>query len=280
MPNKVLNFDTSHYVLHKCFHSNRLSSSLPLKIFDYTVFVRIHNHNRGKLEPRAKKCVFFGYAPNQKGFKYSTSPLGNVSNDLLPHVQCTSSNSEFGVRSCTQHPLSNYVSYENLSLAFRLFTLQLPDALRTLEWKETIFKEMKALEKKLGLAKYSLERYKARLVAKGQSRSVLQQLDVKNAFLNGDLEEEVYMEVPLGFGEKFGTKCSPRAWFEKFTQFVKSQGYIQGQGDHTMFFKHSQDRKISILIVYVDDIILTRDYVFEMNRLKSSILTTFEIKDL
>ncbi|RDY01939.1 putative mitochondrial protein, partial [Mucuna pruriens] len=47
-----------------------------------------------------------------------------------------------------------------------------------------------------------------------------------------------------------------------------------------MFFKHSQDKKISILIVYVDHIILIGDDVFEMNRLKSSISITFEIKDL
>ena len=103
----------------------------------------------------------------------------------------------------------------------------------------------------------------------------LQQLDVKNAFLNGNLEEEVYMDAPPGFREKFGTKVcklkkslyrlkqSLRAWFEKFTQFVKSQGYSQGQGDHIMFFTHSQDGKISILIVYVDDIILTRDEPIE-----------------
>ena len=120
----------------------------------------------------------------------------------------------------------------------------------------------------------------------------LQQLDVKNAFLNGNLEEEVYMDAPLGFHEKFGTKVcklkkslyglkqSPRAWFEKFTQFVKSQGYSQRQGDHTMYFKHSQDGKISILIVYVGDIILNGDDVREMNRLKTSISSTFEIKDL
>ena len=102
----------------------------------------------------------------------------------------------------------------------------------------------------------------------------------------------MYMDAPPGFCEKFGTKVcklkkslyglkqSPRAWFEKFTQFVKSQGYTQGQGDHTMFTKHSQDGKIAILIVYVDDIILTGDDVLEMNRLKDSLSSTFEIKDL
>lgn len=63
------------------------------------------------------------------------------------------------------------------------------------------------------------------------------QLDVENAFLNGDLDEEFYMEPPPGFTEEFGTKvCKlkkslyglkqfPRAWFERFTKFVKSQGY-------------------------------------------------------
>ena len=168
----------------------------------------------------------------------------------------------------------------------------------------------------------SLERYKARLVATGFAHTYdidyletfapfaklnsirvllsfaanlewsLRHLDVKNAFLNGNLEEEVYMDAPPRFREKFGTKVcklkkslyglkqSPRAQFDKFIQFVKSQGYSQGQGDHAMFFKHSQDRKISILIVYVYDIILTGDDVREMNRLKTSISSTFEIKNL
>lgn len=168
----------------------------------------------------------------------------------------------------------------------------------------------------------SLERYKARLVAKGFTQTYgvdysetfapvaklntvrvllsiavnldwpLQQLDVKNAFLNGDLEEEVYMDSPPGFEEKFGSKVcklkkslyglkqSPRAWFEKFTQSVRKQGYLQGQTDHTLFFKFSPDGKIAILIVYVDDIILTGDDVVEMNRLKKNLAAEFEIKDL
>ena len=68
-PNKVLSFETPFDVFHKFYPTNRLSSSLPLKIFGCTAFVHIHSHNRGKLEPRATKCVFVGYAPTQKGYK-------------------------------------------------------------------------------------------------------------------------------------------------------------------------------------------------------------------
>ena len=70
----------------------------------------------------------------------------------------------------------------------------------------------------------------------------LQQLDVKNAFLHGDLEEEVFMELPPGFEDQlgrgkmcrlkkslYGLKQSPRAWFKKFIQLVKSVGYTRGR---------------------------------------------------
>ena len=166
----------------------------------------------------------------------------------------------------------------------------------------------------------SLEQYKARLVPKGYTQTYgvdyfesfspvakinivgvllsvaanldwsLNQLYVKNAFLNGDLEEEVYMEAPPGFTEKFGSKVcrlilyglkqSPRAWFERFTKFVKSQGYSQGQADHTLFIKAFTKDKLSILIVYVDDIILTGDDTEDMSILKHCLAKEFEIKDL
>ncbi|KAK5825993.1 hypothetical protein PVK06_020890 [Gossypium arboreum] len=168
----------------------------------------------------------------------------------------------------------------------------------------------------------SLDRYKARLVAEGYTQTYgidyletfapvaklnsvrvllsiavnldwsLQQLDMKNAFLNGKLEEEVYMDPPPGFEEKFrtrvcklkkslyGLKQSPQAWFERFTQVVKKQGYSQGQADHTMFYRHSQKGRIVVIIVYVDDIILTGDDVDEIRRLKEHLALEFEIKDL
>ena len=76
----------------------------------------------------------------------------------------------------------------------------------------------------------------------------LHHLDIKNAFLNGDLEEEVYMEVPPeldsqgNFGKVcklrkslYGLKQSPCAWFERLTWVVRKHGFLQSQTNHTMF---------------------------------------------
>jgi len=75
-----------------------------------------------------------------------------------------------------------------------------------------------------------------------------QQFDVKNAFLHGDLEEEVYMEIPPGLHESSvngkvcklkkalnGLKQSPRAWFERFTRVMQKCNYNQSQADQTVF---------------------------------------------
>lgn len=121
----------------------------------------------------------------------------------------------------------------------------------------------------------------------------LYQLDVKNVFLNGDLEEEVYMSIPPGLENKsnnmlvcklkkslYGLKQSPRAWFDEFTRTVKANGYQQCQADHTLFVKRKTGGKMAIFIVYVDDIILTVDDSEEILNLKKLLATKFEIKDL
>ena len=121
----------------------------------------------------------------------------------------------------------------------------------------------------------------------------LHQLDVKNAFLNGELEEEVFMSPPPGFEESFGDgkvcklkkslnglKQSPRAWFKRFGKVINHYEYTQSQTDHTMFYKHSDEGKVAILILHVDDIVLTRDDCSELERLKRRIAKEFEIKDL
>ena len=78
----------------------------------------------------------------------------------------------------------------------------------------------------------------------------------------------------------YGLQQLPRAWFERLTQVVKKLGFLQSQTDHTMFVKHSPEGKRAIMIVYVDDIILTGDYLEEIQHLKCVLAQEFEIKDL
>ena len=81
----------------------------------------------------------------------------------------------------------------------------------------------------------------------------LQQFDEKNVFLHGNLDEEIYMEVPLRFEfEKnkvcklkktlYGLKQSPRAWFGRVARVMKALRYKQSQDDHTLFVKHYASR--------------------------------------
>ena len=76
----------------------------------------------------------------------------------------------------------------------------------------------------------------------------------------------------------YGLKQSPRAWFERFTKVVKGYGFVQCQSDHTLFVKHFPEVKLAILIVYVDDIILTHEGKIDL--LKKLLTKEFEIKDL
>ncbi|KAM2062109.1 hypothetical protein TB2_047101 [Malus domestica] len=120
----------------------------------------------------------------------------------------------------------------------------------------------------------------------------LRQFDVKNEFLHGDLEEEGYMDFPLGYGIEnsngkvcrlqkalYGLKQSPRAWFGRFTKAMKKYGYRQGNSNHTLFIKH-KGGKVTLLIIYVDDMIVTSDDTIEIEQLQGYLSSKFETKDL
>ncbi|GAB2287196.1 Belongs to the helicase [Dionaea muscipula] len=120
----------------------------------------------------------------------------------------------------------------------------------------------------------------------------LHQLDVKNAFLHGDLQEEVYMEQPPGFvaqGESghvyrlkkslYGLKQSPRAWFGRFSSAVLEFGLQRSAKDHSVFNGHS-DIGCLFLVVYVDDIVITESDAMWINALKAFLQQQFHTKDL
>ena len=69
MPSRILKFKTSVQTFLEHFPKSYLVSQIPLKVFGCSVFVHIHSQYRGKLNARAKKCIFVGYSSNKKGYK-------------------------------------------------------------------------------------------------------------------------------------------------------------------------------------------------------------------
>ena len=121
----------------------------------------------------------------------------------------------------------------------------------------------------------------------------LHQMDVKMAFLHGDLHEEVYMQQPKGFFEKgkeqlvcrlrkslYGLKQAPREWYHKFHQFMLSQGYKRSETDHFLYTKQAKDGSLVILILYVDDMLLAGRQMAEISALKSKMAKVFDMKDM
>ena len=98
------------------------------------------------------------------------------------------------------------------------------------------------------------------------------QMDVKNAFLNGELSEEVYMKLPPSYSHPpgfphrvcrlqqalYGLKQAPQAWFAKFNSTISQHGFLGSSFDTTLFLRQS-DHGITILLLYVDDMIITCD---------------------
>ncbi|KAK1413456.1 hypothetical protein QVD17_35229 [Tagetes erecta] len=168
----------------------------------------------------------------------------------------------------------------------------------------------------------SVDRYKARLVARGFSQQYgidyedtfspvaklatirvilalatsnrweLSQMDVKNAFLYGDLDHTIYMEQPRGFESLdhpsyvcklqkaiYGLKQSSRAWFGKIGEFLQHNDFTMSKADASLFVR-KRGSKVVIVLVYVDDMIITGNDQEGIEQLKQNLSVRFYMKDL
>ncbi|TQD95783.1 hypothetical protein C1H46_018622 [Malus baccata] len=121
----------------------------------------------------------------------------------------------------------------------------------------------------------------------------LEQLDVKTAFLHGNLEEEIYMEQPKGFEVKgienlvcklkkslYGLKQAPRQWNKKFNSFMMSNRYKITHAEFCVYIKQFSEGKFIILLLYVDDMLIVGQDASMIKKLKEKLSKSFDIKNL
>jgi hypothetical protein len=165
----------------------------------------------------------------------------------------------------------------------------------------------------------SIERYKTRLVARGfqqtqgldydetfapvahmttvrtliavaaSSSWTISQMDVKNAFLNGDLHEEVYMHPPPRVDIPLGHVCclrralyglqAPRAWFVRFISVITVAGFSSSEHDHALYV-HVSPKGRTLLLLYVDDMLITGDNSKHISHVKQHLSKEFHMSDL
>jgi hypothetical protein len=121
---------------------------------------------------------------------------------------------------------------------------------------------------------------------------IVHQMDVKTSFLNGELDEEIYMEQPTGFvanGQEgmvckllkslYGLKQAPKKWHEKFDRTLTSVGFIVNEADKCVYYRYGEGEGV-ILCLYVDDILILGMSLDVIKETKDFLSNNFEMKDL
>ncbi len=120
----------------------------------------------------------------------------------------------------------------------------------------------------------------------------LQQLDVKTAFLNGQLQEELYMQLPPGFAgggvgrvwrlhrALYGLRQAPRAWHKRLSEELSCHGIMPSKAAPSLYTKQTADGSKAVLLVWVDDILYGSTSKQGVDMLKQVLMSSFSSRDL
>ncbi|RVX11393.1 Retrovirus-related Pol polyprotein from transposon RE1 [Vitis vinifera] len=293
--NGVAERKNRHLIPHSLLFPDQPLYFLPPRVFGCTCFVHILTPGQDKLSAKAMKCLFLGYSRLQKGYRcYSLETHRYfMSADLMsclprplqvyhrrPRVAAPLPFAEAPADSLptpSASPAPALPSPDDLPIAIRKDT-------RSTRWRQAMVDEMAALHSNATwdlvvlpsgytqvygsdygdtfspIAK--IASFRLLLSMAVMCSWPLYQLDIKNAFLHGDLVEEVYMKQPPGFVAQ------------------GESGLVCSTADHSVFYHHNSLEQCIYLVVYVNDIVITGSDQDGIQKLKQHLFTHFQTKDL
>ncbi|KAK8708413.1 hypothetical protein V6N13_059455 [Hibiscus sabdariffa] len=314
---------------HEMWTGRRPNMSF-MKIWDCKAYVK--HQMSTKLEPKSEKCTFVGYPKETKGYyfynenkvfvartgvfleKEFLTNSGKGRNTELEEVQNNKSTRE-------RHEPERYgflvTTHGDVILVDQDEPKTYQEAVASPDsekWLEAMRSEMDSMSEN--------QTYKGRLVAKGfrqihgvdydetfspvaMIKSIrillavaafhdyeIWQMDVKTAFLNGKLEEDVYMTQPEGFVTPenagkvcklqrsiYGLKQASRSWNLHFNEAIQEFGFIRNE-DEPCVYKKFSGSIVSFLILYVDDILIIGNDIPTLQSIKTWLSSCFSMKDL
>ncbi|KAA0050234.1 putative copia-type polyprotein [Cucumis melo var. makuwa] len=301
-----------------------------LRVFGCMAYAHIPDQKRSKLDDKSEKYVFVGYDASSKGYKLYNLVTKKtiVSRDVVFDEEASWNWNDEPEDYKFFEPLNFEEASQNdkwkIAMDEEIKAIKKNDT-----WKlSTLPNGKKAVGVKWVFKikrneKGEVERYKARLVAKGYSQRKgidydevfapvarletirllialaaqnnwkIFQMDVKSTFLNGYLEEEVYLEQPPGYFVKgqedkvlkftkvlYGLKQAPRMWNSRINKYFLDNGYLRCPYEHSLYIKVNGHGDILVVCLYVDDLIFTRNCASMFEDLKKAMTQEFEMTDI
>ncbi|RVW62815.1 Retrovirus-related Pol polyprotein from transposon TNT 1-94 [Vitis vinifera] len=281
-----------------------------------------------KIGPKTIDCIFIGYAHNSNAYRFLVYE-SNIP-DIHKNTIMESRNASFfeDVFPCEPQTFKEAVNSTEGLMWKEAIKSEIDSILQNHTWElvdlppgckplssKWIFKRKMKVDG-------SIDKYKARLVIKGYRQTEgldyfdtyspvtrinsirmvlaiaalrnleIHQMDVKTAFLNGDLDEEIYMEQPEGFSapgqEKkvcklvkslYGLKQAPKQWHEKFDNVMLSHGFKINECDKCVYVKDTEHGYV-IVCLYVDDMLIVGSDDKMITSTKNMLNSRFDMKDM
>ncbi|CAL2234204.1 unnamed protein product [Prunus armeniaca] len=259
-PTKALNTTTPFEAF-----SGRKPGIKHLRVFGSICFCHVPSQLRSKLADSAVKCIFVGYGKCEKGYRVYNLQTNKITtilevemiekNKTWELVDRPSDKPVIGVKWVykTKLNLDGSIQKHKARLVVKGYA-QKPG----IDFNETFAPVAR------------LDTIRTLIALAAQKGWKLYQLDVKSAFLNGVLKEEVYVDQPDGFVTTnyedkvyklkkalYGLKQAPRAWYEEINAYLVSCGYVRSTSEATLYCKTKEDSRTLIVSIYVDDIVYT-----------------------